>query len=186
MATDQVVHPAKPGPIERWARDFTFGAHFGLSALMALADEGVRGRVITCHDEAVARATHLLGTRGSLAHIGPRYVDSRGLRTQVERHTASSQGHPYLHSHVFVSSHVESLDGRLVPVDLVLLDNVWEAAQVTYLAELEQNAGASLAVVFENRGNDRDVVGIDQRLRGIWMPVGCPRGVEQRIAMWRS
>lgn len=185
MATDKHLHPTKRDPIERWARDLTFGVHFGLSVLMALADEGVSGRVITCHDEAVARATHLLSAEGSLAHIGPRYLESRGLRTRVERHTASSEGHPYLHSHVFVSSLVESLDGRLCPVDLVLLDSVWGVAQVTYLAELEQSAEVSLPVAFEDRGKGRDVVGIDQSLRGIWTPARCHRGVEQHTAMWR-
>ena len=186
VVTDDAGRRAAPGPIERWVRDLTFGAHFGLSALMAIADEETAQRVIACHDDAVTRAVHLLNAEASLAHVGPRYSDSRGLRTYVEHHTASSEGHPYLHSHVFVSSHVESLEGRLVPVDLALLDSVWEAAQVTYLAELEGGVQASLAVAFEDRGADRDVVGVDQRLRGIWLPARCFRGIEQHIAKWRS
>jgi len=95
------------------------------------------------------------------------------------------EGHPWLHSHVLVSSHVESLEGRLVPIDLVRLDGVWEVAQVTYLSELERGAEASLRVAFEDRGTDRDVVGVDGRLRGIWLPARCHGGVEQRTARWR-
>lgn len=175
------------GPTERWVRGFTLGAHFGLSVLMALADAETAQRVISCHQDAVARTVHFLDSKASDGRIGPRYLDSRGLRTLVEQHTASTEGHPYLHSHVFVSSHVELLDGgRLVPVDHSLLDDVWVAAQVMYIVELEGLVEADLQVAFEDRGDDRDVVGIDHRLERIYLPARCYRGVEQHIARWRS
>ncbi|MGC3995539.1 MAG: relaxase domain-containing protein [Propionicimonas sp.] len=180
MMTGAARLPDPPGPTECWVRDLTFGAHFGLSVLMAVADEKVMQRVIACHGEAVGRALALLDSEASFAHVGPRYMDSRGLRTAAEWHIAGVEGHPYLHSHVFVFSLVEALDGRLVPVDLRLLDDAWEAAHSTYLTVLEANARESLSVDFEDRGGERDVVGTDERLRGMWLPARCHRGIEQR------
>lgn len=173
-------------PYERWLRDLTFGAHTGLSVLMGLADEETSAHIVTAHEGAVAQALQLLNSGASAARVGVRDLESRGLRTAIEHHLVSTEGNSWLHSHLLVSSHVELLDGGLVPVDRQLLDSVWEAAQVTYLAYLESLVQDAINITFEDRGRGRAVVGIDPRLEATFLPTRCHRGIEQHIAKWRA
>ena len=177
---------ASEAPSEQWLYDFTLGAHFGLSALMALADEDVSQQIVECQQIAVERCLGHLSARGAYGRLGARTLDSRGLRAQVIQHTSSAEGHPYLHSHVLVSTHVELLDGMLAPLERGALENVWIAAQVDYLASLENEAEKRVGVRFEDRGNDRAVVGVDRSLETLWLPSRCHQGITQQVAQWRS
>ena len=153
---------------------------------MATADESVSRGVLECHRAAVEQCLGQLEARGAYGRIGARTLDTQGLRTLVVEHTSSTEGHPYLHSHVLVSTHVDLLDGTQAPLERAALEDGWIAAQVFYFVALENEAERKLGVRFEDRGNDRAVAGVDRSLETLWLPVRCHQGISQFVAQWRA
>ena len=98
--------------------DATLSAPKSLSVWWALTGDD---RLAECHDTAVHAVVDYLERYGSTTRVrsnGHRlHPDTQGLTAAVFRQTTSRLDDPQLHSHVVISSKVQTVDGRWLALD---------------------------------------------------------------------
>lgn len=158
--------------------DLTFTPVKSVSALWALADQGVAATIAREHAAAVQDTLawaedNVLFTRRGLN--GARQVATRGLLAAVFTHRDSRAGDPNLHTHVAASNKVQDLEGRWLAVDARPLFKAGVTLSEHYNTRLEARLRAALGLRFENeielRATGRvvrEVVGVEPSLIALW------------------
>ncbi len=129
--------------------DATFSAPKSLSVWWALSgDEGLA----VCHDVAVRAVVDAVERYGSTTRVrsnGRRlHPDSHGLTAAVFRQTTSRLDDPQLHSHVVISSKVQTAEGRWLALDARTLKGFQRALGGLYQSVLRAELTARYGVVF--------------------------------------
>ena len=129
--------------------DATFSAPKSLSVWWALSgDEGLA----ECHDVAVRAVVGCIEKYGSTTRIrsdGHRlHPESQGLTVAVFRQTTSRLDDPQLHSHVVISSKVQTEDGRWLALDARTLKGFQRALGGMYQSVLRAELTARYGVTF--------------------------------------
>ena len=158
--------------------DATFSAPKSLSVWWALSgDEGLA----ECHDVAVRAVVGCIEKYGSTTRIrsdGHRlHPESQGLTVAVFRQTTSRLDDPQLHSHVVISSKVQTEDGRWLALDARTLKGFQRALGGMYQSVLRAELTARYGVTL--RG-DRQGPGGDHR-----RPSGADGAVFQTVCAGR-
>jgi conjugative relaxase-like TrwC/TraI family protein len=121
------------------AFDLTFSAPKSISVLFAIAPEPISGRLIECHEEAVAAAlgyledTAVMVRRG---HGGQHVERAEGLIAAAYRHRMSRALDPQLHTHVVAGNLARGSDGRFTALHSSLLYTSAKTAGTLYQAHL--------------------------------------------------
>ena len=123
--------------------DATFSAPKSLSVWWALTgDDGLA----ECHDTAVRAVVDWIDRYGSTTRIrsnGHRlHPDTQGLTAAVFRQTTSRLDDPQLHSHVVISSKVQTADGRWLALDARTLKGFQRALGGIYQSVLRAEVTA--------------------------------------------
>ena len=143
--------------------DATFSAPKSLSVWWALTGDD---RLAECHDTAVRAVVDYLERYGSTTRIrsnGHRlHPDTQGLTAAVFRQTTSRLDDPQLHSHVVISSKVQTADGRWLALDARTLKGFQRALGGIYQSVLHAEVTARYNVVW---GDDRQGTSRDRRHR---------------------
>jgi len=184
---------------ERWLFDFLFGAHSGVSILFGTDSDRARAdTLLEAHRFAVHEAVDYLETEGCYGWLSEIASDlGAHLRTSITEHIESSEGHPYIHTHVLVSSHVPLATDRpergipagyLVPIVEDVLLGAWMAACPRYLGTLEGELVRSYGFAFEDTDAlpGRMLLGIPEGLVARFTPTTCRSEVRQKVAAWRG
>jgi conjugative relaxase-like TrwC/TraI family protein len=129
--------------------DATLSAPKSLSVWWALSgDEGLA----ECHDVAVRAVVDCVERFGSTTRVrsnGARlHPESQGLTVAVFRQTTSRLDDPQLHSHVVISSKVQTLDGRWFALDARSLKGFQRSMGGLYQSVLRAELTARYGVVF--------------------------------------
>ena len=129
--------------------DATLSAPKSLSVWWALSgDEGLA----ECHDVAVSAVVDCIERYGSTTRVrssGRRlHPDSQGLTAAVFRQTTSRLDDPQLHSHVVISSKVQTDDGRWLALDARTLKGYQRALGGLYQSVLRAELTARYGVAF--------------------------------------
>jgi conjugative relaxase-like TrwC/TraI family protein len=129
--------------------DATLSAPKSLSVWWALSgDEGLAA----CHDVAVRAVVGCVERFGSTTRVrsnGARlHPESQGLTVAVFRQTTSRLDDPQLHSHVVISSKVQTVDGRWLALDARSLKGFQRALGGLYQSVLRAELTARYGVVF--------------------------------------
>ena len=129
--------------------DATLSAPKSLSVWWALSgDEGLA----ECHDVAVRAVVECVERFGSTTRVrsnGARlHPESQGLTVAVFRQTTSRLDDPQLHSHVVISSKVQTVDGRWLALDARSLKGFQRALGGLYQSVLRAELTARYGVVF--------------------------------------
>ena len=129
--------------------DATLSAPKSLSVWWALSgDEGLAA----CHDVAVRAVVDCVERFGSTTRVrsnGARlHPESQGLTVAVFRQTTSRLDDPQLHSHVVISSKVQTADGRWLALDARSLKGFQRALGGLYQSVLRAELTARYGVVF--------------------------------------
>jgi conjugative relaxase-like TrwC/TraI family protein len=129
--------------------DATLSAPKSLSVWWALSgDEGLA----ECHDVAVRAVVECVERFGSTTRVrsnGARlHPESQGLTVAVFRQTTSRLDDPQLHSHVVISSKVQTDDGRWLALDARSLKGFQRALGGLYQSVLRAELTARYGVVF--------------------------------------
>jgi conjugative relaxase-like TrwC/TraI family protein len=129
--------------------DATLSAPKSLSVWWALSgDEGLAA----CHDVAVRAVVDCVERFGSTTRVrsnGARlHPESQGLTVAVFRQTTSRLDDPQLHSHVVISSKVQTVDGRWLALDARSLKGFQRALGGLYQSVLRAELTARYGVVF--------------------------------------
>ena len=131
--------------------DATLSAPKSLSVWWALTgDEGLAD----CHDVAVRAVVEFIERYGSTTRIrsnGRRlHPDSQGLTAAVFRQTTSRLDDPQLHSHVVISSKVQTADGRWLALDARVLKGYQRALGGLYQSVLRAELTRRYRVAFDD------------------------------------
>ena len=144
-------HP-KSGKVVRAVAGFdaTLSAPKSLSVWWALTgDEGLA----ECHDVAVRAVVDCIERYGSTTRVrsnGHRlHPDSQGLTAAVFRQTTSRLDDPQLHSHVVISSKVQTDDGRWLALDARVLKGYQRALGGLYQSVLRAELTERYRVAFD-------------------------------------
>jgi conjugative relaxase-like TrwC/TraI family protein len=146
--------------------DATFSAPKSVSVLWALTgDEGYAG----CHDVAVQAVLAYLERYGSTTRIrsnGRRlHPDSQGLIAAAFRQTTSRGDDPQLHTHVVISSKVQTADGRWLALDARFLKRYQRALGGLYQSVLRAELTSRYAVAFSEIVNGQaEIDGVPDEL----------------------
>jgi len=129
--------------------DATLSAPKSLSVWWALSgDDGLAA----CHDVAVRAVVECVERFGSTTRVrsnGARlHPESQGLSVGVFRQTTSRLDDPQLHSHVVISSKVQTVDGRWLALDARSLKGFQRALGGLYQSVLRAELTARYGVVF--------------------------------------
>jgi conjugative relaxase-like TrwC/TraI family protein len=129
--------------------DATLSAPKSLSVWWALSgDDGLA----ECHDVAVRAVVDCVERFGSTTRVrsnGARlHPESQGLTVAVFRQTTSRLDDPQLHSHVVISSKVQTADGRWLALDARSLKGFQRALGGLYQSVLRAELTARYGVVF--------------------------------------
>jgi conjugative relaxase-like TrwC/TraI family protein len=129
--------------------DATLSAPKSLSVWWALSgDDGLA----ECHDVAVRAVVDCVERFGSTTRVrsnGARlHPESQGLTVAVFRQTTSRLDDPQLHSHVVISSKVQTIDGRWLALDARSLKGFQRALGGLYQSVLRAELTARYGVVF--------------------------------------
>ena len=130
--------------------DATFSAPKSVSVLWGLTgDEGFAD----CHDRAVDAAIRMIEKYGSTTRIrsnGTRlHPETRGLTIGVFRQSTSRADDPQLHTHVVISSKVQTADGRWYALDGRVLKRHQQAFGYFYQSVLRAELTARYGVAFD-------------------------------------
>ena len=140
--------------------DATLSAPKSLSVLWGLTgDDGWA----QCHDFAVNAVVEMIEKYGSTTRIrsnGKRlHPETKGLSVAVFRQSTSRADDPQLHSHVVISSKVQTADGRWYALDAQTLKKYQQAFGYLYQSVLRAEVTARYGVVFDQivqrSGRDR-------------------------------
>jgi len=146
--------------------DATFSAPKSLSVWWALSgDEGLA----QCHDVAVRALVSCVERYGSTTRIrsnGHRlHPESQGLTVAVFRQTTSRLDDPQLHSHVVISSKVQTEDGRWLALDARTLKGFQRALGGLYQSVLRAELTARYGVAFgEIDKGQAEIAGVPEQL----------------------
>ncbi len=150
--------------------DATFSAPKSLSIWWGLTGDG---RLAECHDIAVRAAAAAIERYGSTTRIrsnGRRmHVDTNGLTMAVFRQSTSRAYDPQLHSHVIISSKVQTPDGR------------WYALDARVLKKHQRTFGGLYQSVLRAELTKRFGVAFDDINSGLAEIVGVGVGVHQHL-----
>jgi conjugative relaxase-like TrwC/TraI family protein len=129
--------------------DATLSAPKSLSVWWALSgDDGLAA----CHDVAVRAVVDCVERFGSTTRVrsnGARlHPESQGLTVAVFRQTTSRLDDPQLHSHVVISSKVQTADGRWLALDARSLKGFQRSLGGLYQSVLRAELTARYGVVF--------------------------------------
>ena len=142
---------AKSGKVVRAVAGFdaTFSAPKSLSVWWALTGDD---RLAECHDTAVRAVVDWIDRYGSTTRIrsnGHRlHPDTQGLTCAVFRQTTSRLDDPQLHSHVVISSKVQTADGRWLALDARTLKGFQRALGGIYQSVLRAEVTARYGVAW--------------------------------------
>lgn len=134
--------------------DATFSAPKSLSIWWGLTGDE---RLAECHDVAVGAAASAIEKYGSTTRIrsnGRRmHVDTNGLTIAVFRHSTSRADDPQLHSHVIISSKVQTPDGRWYALDARVLKKHQRTFGGLYQSVLRAELTKRFGVAFDDIDN---------------------------------
>jgi conjugative relaxase-like TrwC/TraI family protein len=130
--------------------DATLSAPKSLSVLWGLTgDDGFA----ECHDVAVNAVVRMIERYGSTTRIrsnGSRlHPETQGLTVGVFRQSTSRADDPQLHTHVVISSKVQTADGRWYALDALMLKKYQQAFGYLYQSVLRAEVTARYGVVFD-------------------------------------
>jgi len=130
--------------------DATLSAPKSLSVLWGLTgDEGFA----ECHDVAVNKVVEMIEKYGSTTRIrsnnGRLHPETQGLSVAVFRQSTSRADDPQLHSHVVISSKVQTADGRWYALDALTLKKYQQAFGYLYQSVLRAELTHRYGVVFD-------------------------------------
>ena len=129
--------------------DATLSAPKSLSVWWALSGDD---DLAECHDVAVRAVVDCVERFGSTTRVrsnGARlHPESQGLTVAVFRQTTSRLDDPQLHSHVVISSKVQTVDGRWLALDARSLKGFQRALGGLYQSVLRAELTARYGVVF--------------------------------------
>lgn len=146
--------------------DATFSAPKSVSVLWAITgDDGFA----ECHDRAVAAAIEVIEKYGSTTRIrsnGTRlFPETGGLTIGVFRQSTSRADDPQLHTHVVISSKVQTADGRWYALDGRVLKRQQRAFGYFYQSVLRAELTARYGVVFDDIVNGQaEIAGVPDEL----------------------
>lgn len=146
--------------------DATFSAPKSVSVLWGLSgDEGFA----ECHDRAVDAAIAMIEKYGSTTRIrsnGTRlHPETRGLTIGVFRQSTSRADDPQLHTHVVISSKVQTADGRWYALDGRVLKRHQQAFGYFYQSVLRAALTARYGVAFDPIVNGQaEIAGVPTEL----------------------
>ena len=146
--------------------DATFSAPKSVSVLWGLTgDEGFA----ECHDRAVDAAIEMIEKYGSTTRIrsnGTRlHPETRGLTIGVFRQSTSRADDPQLHTHVVISSKVQTADGRWYALDGRVLKRHQQAFGYFYQSVLRAELTARYGVAFDPIVNGQaEIAGVPTEL----------------------
>ena len=134
--------------------DATFSAPKSLSIWWGLTGDE---RLAQCHDIAVRAAASAIERYGSTTRIrsnGRRmHVDTNGLTMAVFRQSTSRADDPQLHSHVIISSKVQTPDGRWYALDARVLKKHQRTFGGLYQSVLRAELTKRFGVAFDEIDN---------------------------------
>jgi conjugative relaxase-like TrwC/TraI family protein len=144
--------------------DATLSAPKSLSVLWALTgDEGLAA----CHDVAVRAVIDSIERHGSTTRVrsngGRLHLDTYGLTVGAFRQTTSRLDEPQLHTHLVISSRVQTADGRWLALDARVLKRHQRTFGGLYQSVLRAELTNRYGVAF---GPDRERSGRDRRRTG--------------------
>jgi len=146
--------------------DATFSAPKSVSVLWGLTgDEGFA----ECHDRAVDAAIEMIEKYGSTTRIrsnGTRlHPETRGLTIGVFRQSTSRADDPQLHTHVVISSKVQTADGGWYALDGRVLKRHQQAFGYFYQSVLRAELTARYGVAFDPIVNGQaEIAGVPTEL----------------------
>ena len=146
--------------------DATLSAPKSLSVWWALSgDEGLA----ECHDVAVRAVVDAVERFGSTTRVrsnGRRlHPDSQGLTVAVFRQSTSRLDDPQLHSHVVISSKVQTVDGRWLALDARVLKGFQRSLGGLYQSVLRSELTARYRVAFaEIEKGQAEIAGVPEQL----------------------
>ncbi len=146
--------------------DATLSAPKSLSVWWALTGDE---RLAECHDVAVRAVVDCIERYGSTTRVrsnGRRlHPDSQGLTAAVFRQTTSRLDDPQLHSHVVISSKVQTADGRWLALDARVLKGYQRSLGGLYQSVLRAELTARFGVGFGEIVNGQaEIAGVPQEL----------------------
>ena len=150
--------------------DATVSAPKSLSVLWALTgDVGFA----ECHDVAVRVVLNHLERFGSTTRIrsngGRLHPDSNGLIVAGFRQTTSRADDPQLHTHLVISSKVQTVDGRWLALDARLLKGYQRALGGLYQSVLRAELTARYGVAFAEIVNGQaEIAGVPAELSALF------------------
>lgn len=157
--------------------DVSFTPVKSVSALWAVAPQGLAARIEEAHNAAVADALRFLEQNALFSREGAggvRQVDVTGLLAAAFVHRDSRAGDPNLHTHVAIANKVQTLSGKWLAIDGRLMFKAKVAISETYNSQLEAHL-AGLGIRFAERAGDdpgkrpvREIVGVPAALSGRW------------------
>jgi len=146
--------------------DATVSAPKSLSVWWALtSDPGLA----ECHDVAVAAVVDYLERFGSTTRIrsngGRLHPDSQGLIVAVFRQTTSRLDDPQLHTHLVISSKIQTDDGRWLALDARVLKHYQRSLGGVYQSVLRAELTARYGVAFSEIVNGQaEIAGVPREL----------------------
>ncbi len=146
--------------------DATLSAPKSLSVLWGLTgDDGFA----ECHDVAVNAVVRMIERYGSTTRIrsnGSRlHPETQGLTVGVFRQSTSRADDPQLHTHVVISSKVQTADGRGYALDALMLKKYQQAFGYLYQSVLRAEVTARYGVVFDPIVNGQaEIAGVPTEL----------------------
>ncbi|MCG5466723.1 relaxase domain-containing protein [Micromonospora sp. MED01] len=175
---DKVWHDIMHAPERRAvsAYDVTVSPVKSVSLLWAFGDDAVKHDVVAAHHAGVRSLLDHLQRHGAFARAGAggvRQLDTAGLAALVFDHRMSRERDPQLHSHVVVSSKVQTVtadgDPQWLALDGKAFYRATTAGRVAYEraveVELHHRLGVSFAAARDESGI-REIVGLsDASLR---------------------
>ncbi len=146
--------------------DATLSAPKSLSAWWALTGDD---RLAECHDVAVAAVVHQLerfGATTRVRHSGGRlHPDTQGLTIAAFRQSTSRADDPQLHTHLVISSKVQTDDGRWLALDARMLKGHQRAFGGLYQSVLRAELTHRFGVVFGDIVNGQaEIAGVPEVL----------------------
>lgn len=184
MSASGVMEPSS-SQVERWLAshgqtqrqpvagyDLVFSPTKSVSVLWGLGDDNVRKEVEAAHKAAWQETFDWLQAEAALTRVGAAgvaQVETRGLIAAAFNHHDSRTGDPDLHTHVAVSTKVQTRDGKWLSLDGRVLHALGVAASERYNTTIEHELRERLGVRFidEDRNGKRPV----REIEGIAKPV---------------
>ena len=153
--------------------DLTFSAPKSVSAMWALADDGVSTAVRRAHAAAVRTALDYLDEHASFSRTGRDgavQVGSEGFAAAVFDHRTSRAGDPQLHTHALVLNKVRCHDGGWRTLDGHEIYAHKKSAGALYQAALRNELTRTLGVSWTpvSKDGQAEIAGVPTELTRLW------------------